>query len=164
MKILPGLYPLLLAALTIPMSQLVFPGCATILNGPTQKVKFDSKPPGATVYLDGKDIGLTPKLVILSRFRSPRVRIEMAGFQPYELQLVREYNYTVVLNNVVGFAPILIDAATGSMFEIDVPDNRRSEIAQPWDNGDYGAYRTLFVGVVLKPVLHARKIGQLQRQ
>ena len=158
------LYPLLFAALTLPLSQLVFPGCATILNGPTQKVKFDSKPPGATVYLDGKDIGRTPKLVILSRFRSPRVRIELAGFQPYELQLVRQYNYRLVLNNMVGFAPILVDAATGSLFEIDLPANHGTELVGPWDKGDYGPYRTLFVGVVLKPVLNARKIGQLQRQ
>jgi len=73
------LLPLLLAALTIPASQVIFPGCATITQGPTQHVKFDSKPAGATVYLNGRKIGLTPQLVVLSRFRSPRMRFELGG-------------------------------------------------------------------------------------
>jgi hypothetical protein len=169
MNVPARLLPLLLVVLTLPVSQAIFQGCATIINGPTEKVKFDSKPPGATVYVNGKPIGQTPRLVVLSRFRSPQVRFELAGFQPYELKLQRNYNYTVVLNNTVGFAPIVVDAATGALYEIDLPEHAPPGlVAQPWytdqDNLEYSRYKTLFVGVLLEPLPNARKIGQMQRQ
>jgi hypothetical protein len=158
------LLPLLLAALTLPVSQLVFPGCATITQGPLQKVKFDSKPAGATVYLNGKSIGVTPRLVVLSRFRSPRVRFELAGFQPYELKLESQAQWLAVEGNILlGFAPIVIDAVTGSLYQISPSDRSAPGLVRyPWykDTDQYA----LFVGVILKPVPNARKIGQLQRR
>jgi len=158
------LLPLLFAALTLPLSQLVFPGCATMIDGPAQRLQFASEPAGATVFLNGKAVGKTPAVIVVSRWRRPRVRIEMPGFQPYELQLERKTNSNIEGNVFLGGAPILIDALTGSILRLDVPENRRGElITQGWTGVALDS-RSLFIGVALKPEPSARRIGQMQRR
>ena len=41
--------------------------CATLFNGTSQRVEVVSEPPGATVYVDGAEVGITPTEVVLSR-------------------------------------------------------------------------------------------------
>ena len=41
----------------------VINGCATILTGSTDKLSFDSDPDGATILMDGIDIGKTPATI-----------------------------------------------------------------------------------------------------
>jgi hypothetical protein len=77
------LLPLLLAALTLPVSQLVFPGCATMIDGPMQKVNVKSEPAGAKVLVNGHPIGNTPVTAVLSRWGMHRMRIEMAGYTTF---------------------------------------------------------------------------------
>lgn len=42
-------------------------GCATIRNGPTQRVAVASDPPGAQVFIGGRPVGVTPMYVELDR-------------------------------------------------------------------------------------------------
>jgi len=158
------LLPLLLVALTLPLSQMVFQGCATVTQGPVQKIKFDSKPPGATIFLNGKNIGAAPRLVVFSRFQRPKVRFELAGYQPYELKLQSHAQWMPIEGNILlGFAPIVVDVMTGSLYEIG-PSDRAAPglVRQPWSN-DTDKY-SMFIGAVLKPLPNARKIGQMQRR
>ncbi|MDR3402770.1 MAG: PEGA domain-containing protein [Chthoniobacter sp.] len=158
------LFPLLLAGLTLPLSQLVFPGCATMIDGPAQQLQFASEPAGATVFLNGKAVGKTPTLIVVSRWSRPRVRIELPGFRSYELQLERRTNSNIEGNLFLGGAPILIDALTGSILRLEVPEDRRGElITQGWTGVAFDS-RSLFIGVALKPEPSARKIGQMQRR
>lgn len=55
-------------------------GCAYITNGSTQKVVIRSTPEGAVVKINGKDVGLSPVKVSLSRQDLYRVELEKAGF------------------------------------------------------------------------------------
>jgi hypothetical protein len=59
-------------------------GCASIVNGTKQKVSFSSDPPGASVIVDGTEMGTTPTEVELARDRKHSVRIEKAGYVAYE--------------------------------------------------------------------------------
>jgi hypothetical protein len=161
------LLPFILAALTLPVSQAVFQGCATVTQGPLQKVQFDSRPAGAMLYVNGSKVGKTPRLVVFSRFQKPRVRFELEGFEPYDLQMDNYAIWGAVEGNIMlGVAPIVIDAVTGSLYEMSTPD-QPGLTTQPWYKGDlsqYGRYKTMFVGVTLKPLAGARKIGQMQRK
>ncbi|HSI11177.1 MAG TPA: PEGA domain-containing protein [Chthoniobacter sp.] len=165
MSISIRLLPFALAALTLPVSQAFFGGCATVTQGPLQKVQFDSKPVGATLYVNGSKVGKTPRLVVFSRFQKPRVRFELEGFEPYDLKMDNYAIWGAVEGNVMlGVAPIVIDAVTGSLYELSVPD-QPGLTTNAWYKGDlsqFGRYKTLFVGVTLKPLSGGRKIGQMQ--
>lgn len=84
--------PLIGAALTLPLSQAFFQGCATVVDGATEKVHLKSQPAGAQVFLNGHAIGQTPATVAVSRWGVHRVRIEMSGYKPFEVSLQKAFN------------------------------------------------------------------------
>ena len=51
-------------------------GCATIINGTSQRVQVVSEPPGAEVFVQGERVGTTPTEVVMSRrSANPQVRV-----------------------------------------------------------------------------------------
>ena len=74
--------------------------CASIIHGPTQIVDFSSQPAGATITIDGKEYGKTPKAIELKRKGRERgdkpdkqmyeVKVSLDGYHPYELKIKRE--------------------------------------------------------------------------
>ena len=62
---------------------LFFYSCATIIEGPSQKVNINSEPLGAKVFIDSKFSGLlTPCIISLKRkINSPTIRLEKEGFE-----------------------------------------------------------------------------------
>src|SRR5262249_42763828 len=78
-------------------------GCATIAGGGhDQKVKIDSDPPKAQVFIDGKPAGTTPTEVCLNRNVDHEVVIEKPGFEPYQAQVKSGLNPWIFGNLVVG--------------------------------------------------------------
>jgi len=61
-------------------------GCATAVRGLNENVTISSVPNGATVIADGKDVGVTPTSAKLSRNDVHSIRIEKAGYIPYETE------------------------------------------------------------------------------
>jgi len=59
-------------------------GCASAIKGTRQTVAFSSDPPGASVIVDGTNLGTTPAEIELARHDSHSVRIEKVGYVPYE--------------------------------------------------------------------------------
>ena len=96
------------------------------------------------------------------------MRIELAGYEPYDLQLTNNAQWMAVEGNMLlGCVPIVIDVMTGSLYEIGGPSGAHPGlVTRPWSNDtvDYGRGGALFIGVVLKPQFGARKIGQMQRR
>ncbi|MGJ8649155.1 MAG: PEGA domain-containing protein [Opitutaceae bacterium] len=64
------------------LSSLFFTGCASLDRGVPQKVSIDSSPPGATVFINGEEYGVTPLEVKLARKLNHEIRMEKTGFQP----------------------------------------------------------------------------------
>ncbi|MCH8837328.1 MAG: PEGA domain-containing protein [Candidatus Marinimicrobia bacterium] len=62
------------------------------MNGTSQDVGFASDPAGAEVTVDGDYLGITPLTVSLARRRSHTVRIEAAGYPPFEAQILRKFS------------------------------------------------------------------------
>jgi hypothetical protein len=167
MNLRARLLPLLLAASTLPLSQALFPGCATMFNGAKQEVRVRSKPAGAQVFVNGWRIGTTPTAVFVSRWGFHRVRIEMPGYQPYEVKLEKTYNGNATGNLWIGGVWIVVDALTGAIFELDVPPSAREPGWQKMVDRNVPMMDfspPLYVVTKLKPDPSARRIGQMQRQ
>ena len=170
MKTSPGLLAVLLALSALPLAQILYPGCATVTGGVTQQVRVKSKPAGARVFLNGKQLGVTPVTAVVSRWGSYRVRIEMPEFEPYEVKLEKGYNVNASGNLFLGGGFIVIDALTGAIFSQDVPATERARMREyKWEPGDPpgGEIFTaapLIISVELKRAMSARKIGQMERR
>jgi len=67
-------------------------GCASAVEGTRQRVAFSSDPPGAAVIVDGANLGTTPAEIGLGRRQSHSVRIEKAGYVPYETTTSSSHN------------------------------------------------------------------------
>ncbi len=162
--------PLLLALAVLPLAQVLYPGCATVTGGATQQVRVKSKPAGARVFLNGKQLGVTPVTAVVSRWGFHRVRIKMPGYEPYEVKLEKSYNGNATGNLFLGGGFIVIDALTGAIFSQDVPAAERARLREyKWEPGDPpgGEIFTaapLIISVELKPAMSERKIGQMERR
>lgn len=94
---------------------LSFSGCASIINGSTQKVKISSQPSGAAIRIDGTGSGVTPSVAELSRKGSHRVELTLNGFRPYEIVLEPKFNGATLGNMAVGgIIGLAIDGSTGA--------------------------------------------------
>jgi outer membrane receptor for ferrienterochelin and colicins len=89
-------------------------------------IKVETTPPGATVYIDRKDLG--------SRGRSPRplgvpegkyrVLVELEGYEPaavgpIEAQLGRETRVPITLKRIVGTVHVGVEGAPGAAVQVD---------------------------------------------
>jgi hypothetical protein len=69
------------------ISLFIFQGCATIVHGTGEEISIGSTPSGATVIVDSQEKGKTPLVVDCKRKDSHKIRIELAGYEPYEINL-----------------------------------------------------------------------------
>lgn len=161
---------LLLAGLALPAAQVLYPGCATMLNGPTQLVRVKSQPRGARVFLDGREVGTTPVTVTVSRWRTPRVRVELDGYEPFDVALRKRSSPNAAGNLFIGVVPIVIDVITGAVFELEVPaETRRAMPRLPDEAGDPDLMgpsfsTTVVITTTLKPAAGARRVGQMKKR
>lgn len=51
--------------------------------------RLETDPPGATAFVDGRFVGVTPTTVQLPARRSARARLELPGYAPVEVSLDR---------------------------------------------------------------------------
>lgn len=108
--------------LTALIATITLTSCASIVNGPTQKIPVNSYPHGATVNVDGCVRGQTPTVVEVSRKRDHTLSLYKPGYQQRNVHLKRNvsgwFAGNLLVGGVVGGAA---DAATGSMYTI-TPD------------------------------------------
>lgn len=98
------------------LSQLLFPGCATLLNGPNRHVQIETDPPKAKVFINDALRGETPFEAKLLRWGIYQIRVEMPGYEPCEFRLKKELNPNVLGNAIIGAAPIVIDVLSGAIW------------------------------------------------
>ena len=137
-------------------------GCATIMNQTTQSIGFSSTPTGASVTIDGTPRGTTPVIARLARRKPHVVKIELAGYQPFETTLTRRFSGWVFGNILLGgLIGLAIDMVSGGMYKL-TPDQVRAELRA---NGALSQLRndTLYAVVVLKPNPAWQKIGQFTK-
>jgi uncharacterized protein YceK len=149
-----------LAGLYTIATILICSGCATIINGTTQKVGVSSSPTGATVTIADKTMGETPLFAELSRKENHVVAIELAGYQKAELTLTRGTSGWVWGNIVFGgLIGLIVDASAGGMYTL-TPEQLTAELKRN-DTKASQLGDSLFILTVLKPDPSWKKIGNL---
>lgn len=95
-------------------------GCATIVGGNReQKVAVNSKPEGATVYVDGQPAGATPTELVLNRNTDHEVVIEKPGYQPYHAHVSSGLNPWIFGNLAVGgIIGLVVDISCDSCHQL----------------------------------------------
>jgi hypothetical protein len=139
---------------------LLVAACATIMQGTSQEVSIASSPTGARLFLDGVDAGKTPLAASLKRKDKHTIRIEMEGYQPFEMALGRGTSGWVWGNIVFGGLPgLAVDAITGGMYKLQ-PEQVQATLSQATAAMD-DRTDALVVTVVLRPDPTWEKIGNL---
>ena len=91
-------------------------GCATIFDGQTQTVTFDSTPSGAEVQLNGVTIGKTPFSSEVKREKGNVLTFTKEGYEDRVVPMVTTMNLTFLGNLVTGGAfGTTTDAASGAI-------------------------------------------------
>lgn len=117
------------ARLLALLAALALTGCASALTGTHKSVRVTSNPPGALVRLDGPTRGITPAVLHPCTRSDHRVSVELAGYEPYEVALVRRHQAMVAGNVANGlFLGTAFDAATGAVWTFR-PKNIHAELA-----------------------------------
>jgi len=107
--------------------------CATIMQGTTQEVGVSSTPTDAEVIVDNQERGSTPLALDLERESQHTVRIEMDGYEPYEVTLTKSTSGWVWGNIVFGgLIGLAVDAITGGLYKLN-PAQVEAELARAED-------------------------------
>jgi hypothetical protein len=136
-------------------------GCASLMHGSDQDVSVVSNPAAASISVDGKPMGTTPAVVRLTRKESHILRLDLEGYQPFEMPLERKTSGWVWGNIVFGgLIGVAVDSSTGAMYKltpgaVDATLATRTAVVE--------GRRTIQVAIVMTPDPSWEQIGQLSR-
>lgn len=136
-------------------------GCGTIIHGGSQDVSVTSDPSGATVEIDGTEVGDTPITKSLDRGSQHTIELSMEGFE--DEQVIVEKNVSGwVAGNILfgGLIGLAVDAATGGMYKLS-PTQVRQTLDETTAMKDGDLEDSVFIAVVMEPHPDWKKIGQL---
>lgn len=106
--------------LSVCMACLLVVSCASIFKGNSSKIDLASKPTGAKVYVNGNLMGETPLHLKLESKGNYAIEFRLEG---YPTKTVNVTNHVgagwIVLDVLCGLIPVIVDAATGSWYELD---------------------------------------------
>jgi len=137
--------------------------CASIIHGTHQDVGISSNPTGAQVSVDGQVKGATPVVANLTRKDNHIVRIELAGYKPYETTLTRKVSGWVWGNIVFGgLIGLAVDAINGALYNLTPEQVSAALLAGtahmvPTRDG-------MYIALVLASQPGWQKVGQLKRE
>jgi len=108
----------------------IFNACSTVLNTTTQNIEIKTTPENAKITVDGKKFGTAPQMVNLDRSKDHNVKIELEGYDTYEMQITRKISTWFWFNILNGAVPgMLTDMFTGSMYNL-LPEVLEVELQQ----------------------------------
>lgn len=113
------------------LSLVLLSSCATIINGPTQRVPLTSFPAGAMVEVDGCYVGHTPLTVSVARNMDHIVTFSKEGYVPQTYQLTHVMSAAVAGNIIAGgLVGWGVDAVTGSQYRV-IPETLVADLSAP---------------------------------
>lgn len=108
-----------LRTIVVATSVLFTAACATLIHGPEQDLAINSTPAGASITIDGQQLGETPAVVRLARNREHYLQLDLPGYLPYQMRLSRTTSGwvwgNIVFGGVIG---VVIDASSGAMYRL----------------------------------------------
>ncbi|OYW45787.1 MAG: hypothetical protein B7Z33_08215 [Sphingomonadales bacterium 12-68-11] len=104
-----------ICAAVLAVASITLGGCATIINGSSQPVEFQSEPTGAEIELVTGLKCSTPCQHSMKRGRDSRVTFTKAGYQPVTVYIQSRTGVIVAGNAVVGGIPgVAVDVLSGA--------------------------------------------------
>jgi len=97
-------------------------GCATVNKGRDQRIVVESVPSGATILIDGREAGRTPRTLWLPRMNGYQITVRKKGFAD-----ATDFVRTVANEYDSKFFRLGADYATGAMNDL-VPTSFRFEM------------------------------------
>lgn len=92
-------------------------GCAAIFTGGRGKVKADSTPSGAEVFVNGEKMGQTPCVIRLKTKAEYTLVIKKEGYKDQSFKITNKVGAGwVILDVIFGLLPVVVDAVTGSWY------------------------------------------------
>jgi hypothetical protein len=92
----------MLVQLSILVLAMVASGCATILDGSSQAVTFDSSPNGARIFVNGVEVGTTPLSMQMRRSKNTMILAKKDGYEDQQLALQTTTNGNFWRNIMTG--------------------------------------------------------------
>lgn len=106
---------------------LLISGCATIINGSSETVTFDSSPSGSDVYIGGALMGRTPVAITLRKNKKDTVMFKLDGHKTVIRDLNKSFDNVDLLN--IFWDLSTTDFITGATMEYD-PKNYYIELSK----------------------------------
>lgn len=111
---------------------LLLTSCATIINGPDQKVSIYSDPAGADIEINGVEAGKTPATFRIKRAKDHVITLSKEGYHNNTTALTRSLSGVSVLYLLPGgLLSMAVDSAEGSAFCF--PDEVSVELKELFD-------------------------------
>ena len=76
-------------------------GCATVLDGTSQSLTFESDPEGATVEIDGKDFGETPLSIKVPKNKYSTVYFKKDGYKARAVSITKTFDVATIFSIVL---------------------------------------------------------------
>ena len=96
---------------------LVTSGCATILDGSSQLVTFNSSPNGAQILVSGMPMGVTPLTTQVKRSKTSMIVVKKDGYQEQQLSLQTKVNTYFWANFLIFPVSTTTDYVSDAMIE-----------------------------------------------
>ena len=94
--------------------------CATIVTGTSHNVSIQSNPAGASVKINGFNMGTTPTVLKLSSSKEHPISIELDGYETYNTVITKSVSGWLIGNILIGGIPgLIIDVITGGMYVLN---------------------------------------------
>lgn len=111
-----------LAVLALTSIVALVSGCATIVDGDSETLTFNSIPSGAEIYVNGDFKGNTPLTVRVAKSRDTLIEARKEGYHPNIASPSRSINpifFGNVLSGYFSTTGMSVDVATNSAYKFD---------------------------------------------
>ena len=105
-----------LSIIAMAMALMLTTSCASIISTSKRKVLFETDPPGAKVFVNGMEKGITP--VQLKVKAEDRIDFKLDNYKEKVVVMDSKFNLVSILNgfSIIGWG---VDALTGSLKRVD---------------------------------------------
>ena len=146
---------------SLVFASMMLTSCATIVSGSRQIVKFNSTPSRASVFINGKEMGITPFAPKLKRNENYKVSIKLEGYHPYEVELTKKFNEWYIGNILFGgIIGLVIDPITGAVYKL-TPKEVNAELHR--GTAFKQSEKEIYIAVSLEVDKNWKKVGQLEK-
>jgi hypothetical protein len=137
----------------LAISTITLTGCATLASGTHDTVRVVSDPAGASVQVGGRNVGVTPLEVAVSKKSPAVIAVHPSGCDRAQFGTSRRLNGWIWSNaalTYLGAATAVVDFLTGAAYSV-----RESEVGARCVNGETVPFHAVVVGMTANQVRQA---------